>query len=536
MNSSRKELAGIMALTVSLMTACGVKAGKEEESEQKSGTPLSFGETTVKSQQINVSAGQALNLRYLLGGAALRLSEENGDSSRFEISVLDGEGKEVHYDRSGDGELNIALDAKKDETLTVLIRDNAGNDSVMEASQGEAMVDNNAKDSTVHRDVTLKAFVTFARQCKQVTADGSSTATFDAPAGSYYVQPFVFLGKVGEDQKVSLLADATVTLSHGNASMTLKRLADMDLENFREMSGLSKDDHILYTRAFYNQYFGAAGEMYTVDTFRKQGDCAAAPVLALGSDPGLAEVKLKVADASLSPNLDEEIVIRPTVQPPFSIYLTEDQKMADWTQCTYDPITGAPKTYNGDASTCKTLSVAQPPFVKLDYKMPSQVSSYGVTTASDPTRVIFYGHARAKEAVDAIIAQASELAAADNAELSLAGCLTNGGLVGVPLTEDKAFMPLAEMNVQVGDIVNLARRPGSYTGLTKFYQGNLNLSGSMSIPTCLPGASGACDSFKTVTFHLNDCRIKGDSGVAVGAIGDSFAYPDYFDLSGIITE
>jgi hypothetical protein len=479
-----------------------------------------------------LESGKA-SVRLNIAPKSLNLTDAS-NGNEIEISILDEAGEEISYQRiaAQDAEITVPDDAA---AASILIRDNSSGGIDLAAEEANQLVlPAVSSPDAIHADITLKAFVAFARQCRQLTPDGNSTTVVQAAAGHYFAQPFVFLGKVSSDRRVAPIATAKIAIVLEQQKQELVPISAMDLSHMKQFSSLSQQQHADYMRTFYSGYFGAAGELYTIPTFMKKGDCSAQPQFSLGSDPGIKTVLLSVEDLANEPVISESIPIRVTIQPAFNLYLGDDTKLNDWTQCTLNRRTGEPQTYNGDAATCKELSVSQPPYAKLDWAMPSEA---GVTSIeSDPTRLIFYGHAWSKEAVDAVIAQSDILTSDPKAMVELQGCTTNGGLVAVPLQDQGAKMPLRELNVQLGDVINMARRSGSYTALTKFYQGNVDMSGSLEIPTCIPGASSACDHFRTVTYVTKSCVIKADSGIAVGSISDSFVYPDYFELSGIITE
>jgi hypothetical protein len=109
-------------------------------------------------------------------------------------------------------------------------------------------------------------------------------------------------------------------------------------------------------------------------------------------------------------------------------------------------------------------------------------------------------------------------------------------MTSVPLSTDKTYMPLAEFNVSTGDVINLARRSGSYTALPELFQGNVDQSGSFEYTTCVPKGAASCEGFKTVNVTVGNCQVKADSGITTLSISDNFLYPGYFEMSGIITD
>jgi hypothetical protein len=220
------------------------------------------------------------------------------------------------------------------------------------------------------------------------------------------------------------------------------------------------------------------------------------------------------------------------------MYTQSDAKLEDYTQCTYSRTTGEPKPYNGDAATCKTFNLADPPYVTLDYQLPS---GGGLSASSDPTRIVFYGHSYPKAWYQALIENSEALISGDEDTVELPGCLNNGGMVAVPVTTEKTFMPLGEFNVHAataadggGDVINLARKAGSYTALTDFYQGNVDASGEIEYGACIPKGDESCHTTKVLKVKLASCSVKADSGITVTAVGDDMIYPSYFEMSGIV--
>ena len=510
-------------------------------------------------QQIQLVQGEAINLQYtfqnLQFNSKLKTKLNSGitassTSGDLEIILLDPNGIEVMFNR--DFNVNQLLESyipNSSGSYTVIIRDNSGtatetpspvvtnSNTGSTISGSDTVINTDQRTDSAFKDIVLKSFVSFSRTCKKLSDDGNTILSFTAPTNSYYIQPFVFLGKVDMTSKtVSSISTAQITITAGSTTLNLSKLSDIDYSIYRELGGLTQEDHLNYTKLFYQGYFGGAGELYTIDSFMYlHGDCANTPTFDLGLDPGLVQVHLNVTDSVN--NLNHNFNIRPTVSTSYTTYLSENNPISDWTQCTYDLLTGNPMTYNGDASSCKIFSLLTAPFVKLDSVLPSQQSSTTTTEVSDPTRLVFYGHSYQKAFRTYVAENASTLATDANPSISLTGCLNNGGIAAVPLKSDNtAVIPLQDFNAKVGDVINLARRPGRYTGLTEFYQGDVNISGSVVIPTCIPSGQSSCDTYKNITVVTDKCIIRADSSIISTSISDSYVYPSYFEMSGIISE
>jgi hypothetical protein len=531
------------------LSAKNEKKTDEENKESVSGkkdtnTPESVNEGGLKSgqtliQKVTLKKGIPFQSQFLLA-QKMSLAEDADKGNGVEISILEKDGSEKSYNREGLGSTTVEFDPPKDGEYTIAIRNNSINTAefAVEEQTGAKVVgeiEAAGKDAP-HKDIHLKAFVVFSKVCKKTKPDGSSVDSFTAPAGEYFVQPFVFLGKVDAARKVAPLSQASISIVSGDRTVNLKKLSDLELASYREFNSLSKAEHAEYTRLFYQGYFGAAGELYTVDTFRKGGDCEKAVSIPMDLNPGMTKVELVVNDSSVTPALLQKISIRPTVSVPFSMYENNETKLVDYTQCTISRTTAEPKTYNGDAQVCKEFSMKDSPFLKLDYELPSKAGQTGITADSDPTRILFYGHSHPKSWYQKLLDNSSALLSGETKSISLPGCLNNGGLISVPLKKERTELPLAEFNVALGDVVNLARRSGSYTGLVDFYQGNIDGSGELTVPACVPSATESCVGVRNIKVISEKCEIKADSGVAVTALSENMVYPDYFEMSGVVKE
>lgn len=502
------------------------------------GGELIAGPGDVLLQKIVVKAGQSFRAALKLSGAGFRLQGEDAPKDApFELSVLSENGTEVAYVREDESDPAIEFTAAEDGEITVTVKSNEDEavtveSATVEGAESAAPLQNaNDRSDAPFKDVLIKAVVAFGRTCK-VFNDAGSVDETKAESGKYFAQPFVFLGKVAKDKKVTPLSGATIELVSGETRLSLTKVEDFDRDVLSDHS-LPKDPDVVKT--FYQGYFGAAGEMYTTDTFLYGGDCAAAPQFDLGTDVGLADIQLVIKDASIEPAIDATFPVRATIAPAFSMYTSEGEKLKDYTQCTYDRLTGAPTTYNGDATECKTFSFADPPYITLDYLMPSGTAA-GVTSVSDPTRILFYGHAYAKAWYTTLIENSASIAKGETSTVSLPGCLNIGGMSAVPVSTTRTYMPLGEFNAVAGDVINLARRPGSYTALTDYWQGNVDTSGELEYTTCVPHDGATCDVYETLTVKMDSCTLKADSGISVMAVGDSFIYPAYFEMSGVIAD
>ena len=532
-----------------LLVACGNWVGNPKEKvEDQEGTSAgqlaTAGKGDMLLHRVSVKAGEPTAIQYnIQSGAGLALTA--AEKQDFEVSLIDASGEERIYSRETAGDTSISFTPDVDGDYTVLIKNNSGiaADVAIQETSGLA-TDDGVRNATVegtgvYKDVVFKAVVTFARNCKSYADGGNSVAVREAPAGSYFIQPFVFLGKVdGETKEVSPLSTASISIVSGDTVLELKKLSDFDLGVFREFGGLSKDQHVSYTRSFYSGYFGAAGEMYTTDTFRFGGDCAAAPVFALPKDVGLATIELKINDPTLEPALDARYPIRPTASAAFTMYEKEGKKLDNWDPCSYDAFTAIPYNYNDASLPCRQLSVLDAPFITLDYKLPSGYEMEGYSKASDPTRVLYYGYSLSKSYKKAVIDQQDKLRAGQTS-IALDACLNNGGIHAVPLdSEKKTYLPLGEFNARSGDLIQLARKTGSYTALTDFYQGNVSKNGTVDYASCIPNSAAhtSCDDFKIIQVNISNCTIKADSGISASSIGDNFIYPEYFEMSGEIVD
>jgi hypothetical protein len=402
-------------LTLAVLGGCSSWAGNpgddddEEPSEGNTNPPVGGGGTTLNValepgnamiQSFSIKGGTPFSAA--LGFGASLTGNDVDQSGPLEFSILGADGKEVAYDRSGlaspamefvpesDGDYLIAVKNNSDTTISGLTNTMSGVDTA------GTLINATARTGG-HADIAMKAVIVIARTCKQYANGGATTHSFSAPAGEYYVQPFVFFGQVGADKRVTPITSATIAVTQGDRKLQLKALPEFDLGVYCELSGMTKAQHEVYTRKFYQGYFGAAGEMYTNDTFLFGGDCSKSTTFPIGEDAGKSGLTLTVEDTSLTVPLAASYPVRPTISPSFSMYTSADVKLQDYTQCTYDRTTGEPVTYNGDAATCKEFSRQNAPYVTLDYLLPSAANPGVISTDSDPTRIAFYGHAHPKE-------------------------------------------------------------------------------------------------------------------------------------------
>jgi hypothetical protein len=475
---------------------------------------------TIVEQKLNVSdSSEPVTLSL---GMALAADDN------LSVSVLNPDGVEERFVFQSSGEFTFTPDAAGAYTI---LASSAGDniDTVATVTSGNAEAEapqaiepEGAADAP--RRLLVKAVVTFAKECKRYIDNGNAVATTTAPEGKYFAQPFVFLGRVGDNRKVTPVLDAKIALNGTGQSQELHRLDDFELAVFRQEGSLSKAEHIEHTRNFYQSYFGAGGEMYTVDTFRFGGDCTTAPTFSLDD----SELALSVSAGSYV----ETIELRGTENAVFSTYLGDGTRMTDWTQCTFNRLTGEPTPYNGDGE-CKELSIATPPSAKLDYKLPSG-KDLTDAASSDPTRLVFYGHGFSRAWYAALIENRETLASAAEPKLTLDRCLVVGGLVPLPLATEQTQLPLAAFNAAPGDIINVARRTGAYIGLPDLHQGLIDASGEITQATCIPSATETCAEFRRVKVQQNNCLVRADSGVTVLSASTSFIYPEYFELSGVV--
>lgn len=537
---------------VILLVGCGAWAGNpgdgdEEDNKQGPGDPvpidpqpnvLRLAQGDVLIQDVSLAEGAVLNAQMIFSPVT-SLWSSNADSTVIEVSLLDEKGQEVAYKRKGTDETVLNYTATAQGMYKIVVKSNTADsidlseNAITGADSAGTIEKANERNSALYADRVLKGLVVLARECRELDSQGN-IAIVAASDGRYFVQPIIFYGKVRSDKSVEPLYTATMSIRAGNDVIELVKLKDLPRSTFREFPALNDDEERAYVRQFYNGYFGAPGELYTVETFRKGGDCHKAATIALTGDVGANTITLDFADSEAAITLSVDL--RATVAPSFSTYEANDKRISDWTQCTYNRLTAEPTTYNGDATACKTFRYSDPPYVKLDYLLPSESSdgiAQGLTKASDPTRLLYYGHSYPKQWYQKLIAD-DILASGASQDVILDTCLSNGGLVAVPLDTQKTFLPLKEFNASENDIINLARRAGSYTALVNFFQGNVQSGGQYKVPACLPKDGQTCYAFRLLNVTTRSCSIKADSGISVSAISDSYVYPDFFEMSGII--
>lgn len=525
----------------SIVENSGQTSKSKDITDENNVSSLEKGQVFV--QRLQLAKAQKLSSQISPAREVLGLTDKQDVS--LEISIVDENGKELSYERDDLAGGDFEFIPPTSGVYDMIIRTNEKTlQDIPKVNNVGAMSESNivvAGQQSPLSNIILKGVVVLARKCVQLDQNANSQIVL-APSGRYFVQPMIFYGRVNDNKEVELLSSATMTIETKETMITLKNLQEMKRSQYRDIyfsnSSLTDDEERNLTRIFYQGYFGAAGELYTVETFRKGGICDPDnATIALSGDIGANDVSLRVIDQTLG--VDRVIQLRPTIQPSFSMYESNESKLSDWTQCSYDRQTGEPKTYNGDAKECKNLSLSDPPYVTLDYLLPSATSdgiASGLSALSDPTRILYYGHSYAKSWYQQLINHASELIDTKEPSVTIERCLYNGGLVAIPLQNERADLPLKEFNAQAGDVINLSKRSGSHTALLDFYQGDVSIDGQYQLASCIPGDSSDCEAYKQIMVKVQNCSIKADSAISVTSIADSFIYPDYFEISGVIVE
>jgi len=491
------------------------------------------------SQELSVNSGTSVTATYNATASSLQdfipaIVSGTDNNTKVEVSVVDPDGLEQTYLRNGDGSLSVNFTPSKTGTYRINFKNNSDRPiSLVNSGTTGGTVSgsvSSANSKAKFKDIFLKAYVGFSTRCNTF----SSTVT--AANGSFFVQPIVFLGRIGSGKKVTDISTATIKISYGATSITLQRLDEMNTNLYDNPNNPSnsipssdKTNKIKYIKSYYQSLFGAAGELYTIgDTFNKStgSTCSTASTLPLGtSNFGNSIVTLSIVDSTNG--VDESIKIRPVAS---SIDFGQFFKKADGTTfndfstCSYNSTTGSSE------SCAKSFSLTDPPYVQLS----SQALDTGV---SAPTRLLFFGANYPKSYYTQLITNSTALTNGSLKSITIDGCLNNGGINAVKLSAtEKIYIPLREFNLVKEDISQLKYIPGTYSHLKEFYQGNADLSGSVDLPVCIPSSGQACPTYKTITINSSKCRVKVDSGIIIGAFssaptwttGDNnyFIYPD----------
>lgn len=530
-----------------LLAACGTWVGNPKS--QTSGTPDAGGSTKVSLepgasawQLVKLDANGELGAEYDIAGAPNLavldpiLALVGIARQTFELSLSRADGLERLFQRTAELKASVRKRLDANAWARVQIRNSGTSAISLSAGSVSGVLEDKGfttTSSALHKDIALKAVMVFARECHQMGSDGNTKAVYP-PAGEAFIQPLVFFGKV-VGGKPELLSKAQISIEADGKSYPLKALPDLNYDVYREMGGLSQAQHVAYTRNFYQAYMGAVGEFYTTDTVRFAGDCSQAPHVKLQGDTGKTEVRLVVKDASVSPVVDESIIVRTAVNPPFSFYEAAGKKLQDYTQCTWNRGTGEPTTYNGDATACKEFSLGELPYLSLDYKLPSEEHPSLYSVESDPTRIMLYGYSMSKSFYKELMANADALISGASTSVILPACMTSGGSTNVPLSTEKTALPLYELNTRKGDVLNIASMAGRYNGLPEFFQGNADGAVELDFPTCIP-KNGDCQDWKVVRVKMGACTRKADSGVFATGLVNRFIYPGDFTTSGVIVD
>ena len=562
----------LVVLVLMLMLGCE----KKKNDGTATGNPVvsSAAKGDVFAHKLSVFAVGNVDLNYLAAsgsastaGSAKLAAQLNGN---VELSVLDSSGKEVYYNRFSSSSVAPSFAASETGSYTVLIKNNTSDSlNVSHASATGAKSDSSVElsnnlSTSIYNNITLKGFVSFGRQCR----DNLGSTTTTAPTGRYYVQPYIFMGKTSSSTSngttqysVSNIYDSTISITSGDTTINLKPLSASNVQNtgggipkaalsmYNEMGGVFANTNnwstdpvqfnmvLNFVRGFYNAFFGAAGELYTTETFHLNGSCANAQTIALDSDPGKTSISLKIVNSNLSTPIDLSIPIQASIEPAYNVKAADGQSFSDWTQCSTNRANGDPVPYNGSGS-CKNLSLATPPYLELTYLPSKDPSKTGITSASDPTRLIFFGYGTTGSFYKQLVQNNTAFNNKTMTSLSINNCLNNGGMLSVPLQSSGTNpIPISELNSQVGDVITLDKRSGKYTALTQFFQGNVTKNESIALNACVPDGTNSCNTSPVnITVNVSGCSYKADSGIAVGAINTNSVYPGWSALSGIIVQ
>lgn len=547
-----------MCLVIPLFFSCNLL--KKDDNKDDNLKLLLLGFLSLSDNDVNdgtymdldVTSGTAVSSNYnstastSVQGNLRALASGTDGQTKVEVSVIDPDGLEQSYLRNGDGSLSVNFTPNKSGRYRINFKNNADTAVSIRHSNtsgGSTSGDvSSANQSAKHRDIFLKGYVGFSTRC--TTFSTSVTAS----TGNFFVQPIIFLGKVGSGRKVSEISTATIKLSFNGTTLTLQRLEEMNTNLYdnpnnpsNSISTSDKANKIKFIKSYYQSLFGAAGDLYTIgDTFNKStgSTCSGASTLPLGSSNfGNSIVTLSVVDSTNG--IDETFKIRPVINgTDFGQYFkkADGTSFSDFSTCSYNTTTGSSEGCN------KSFSLENPPYVQLTSFTPD-------TSISAPTRLLFFGANYPKSFYTQLLTNSAALSDGSLKTLNIDGCLQNGGINAVKIaSSEKIYLPLREFNLRKDDISKLKYAPGTYTHLKNFYQGNADLSGSVDVPICLPSNGQACPNFKTITINSSKCRVKVDSGVIVGAFSSSptwtagdnnyFIYPDNLGggLSARITE
>ncbi|MDZ4724617.1 MAG: hypothetical protein SH817_00565 [Leptospira sp.] len=536
----------LLTLTLLLNMACGIFDKKENDDDLLKLLILGILSNTATSTndgsfiEMDVTSGNSVTSNY---NATASTSVQNNmralatgtdNQTKVEVSVVDPDGMEQSYLRNGDGSLSVAFTPSKSGRYRINFKNNSDtNVNINHSSTTGSTVSgnvSNANQSAQFGSIFLKGYVGFSTRCN--TFSSSVTAS----TGNFFVQPIIFLGKIGSDKKVTDISSATIKISYNNKSITLQRLDEMNTNLYDNPNNPSnsipssdKTNKLKYVKSYYQSLFGAAGELYTIgDTFNKSTGtvCSSESTLPLGtSNFGNSIVTLSINDTALG--INESFNIRPVTNgTDFGQYFkkSDGTSFSDFSTCSYNTTTGS-----SDACA-KTFSLKDPPYLQLTSFTPE-------TAVNAPTRLLFFGANLQKTFLTKLIENSSALTNGTMTSLTIDGCLNNGGINAVKIAaSEKVYLPLKEFNLSIGDISKLKYIPGSYTHLKKFYQGNADLSGQVDLPVCIPANGQSCPSFKTISIKSEKCKVKVDSGIIVGAFSSSpswtsgennyFIYPD----------
>lgn len=555
------KLIPLFALSVLVFEGCGSWAGSPKKGTAGKDTPTDGGgSTNVRSaalapgemvfHRITLKAGDKVTSKYALKGGSVGLALASDETAAAqEVSVLAPNGQEVKFLRPDNASLEIPVEAAQAGEYIIAVRNNSLQTLSVEAVEAQgASADKVQKangDQAKFKDFTLKATLMFSKYCttansKYMTAarDGNETTSsfqksVKAKDGYYFVQPIVFFGQVDAAKKVTARAAATIKVKAGGQEVLLKPITLLGSDTLNG-SGLTGDEAVAAVRAEYAGFLGAAGEMYTLDTFRKLGNCDTALALPLSADPGKDTVELVIEDSTASPAIAETVPVKVTVNSAITVYSTKQTQQSSWDLCSYNTNNAEAYNYSKGSGACQKFSIANPPSAKIA-QWASEIYPGVVSQASDPTRVLFYGRSLSRSFVKALVDNAANNETQASPAVSFSGCLYNGGLVSLPASTEQAYLPVGEFQFKAGDIFSLGTRLGSYTAMPQFYQGDVVADGSLQMARNIPIPDTKM-TWKKVTATWTGCKARADSGVFAAAIADYGIYPGDEGMYGVTEE
>ena len=495
-------------------------------SPKLTGTPTGNTATpgSTLNQNVQLQAGTPFSASYNVTevtALGTRSAVVTSGSAWVEISITNQDGVEVFYARydASTGTATVSYTPSVSGTYTISIKNNSQITlAVNRTSESGGTFEGTVEDANTlaaHGNTTFKVFTSFYNACW----NSVNTVYDPAPAGTLYFRAFAAIGTVNADKTVAD-SSATITVSDGTNTITLRTIREDLAAANPSATAEQLDQYANMMKFMFRAWFGIAGEVYITpgDGSLGSGSCSGLNVDA--ANPSAANITMRLQSGSI----DKTFPIRPTL----AANLSSNGPTAG---CNYNSTTLVPEYYDPNTTSylpCPTISRSAPPTISATLPAPAG-------SLNNPTRILLTGYSYSRAFMLLGNQMATDINNGTVTTYNLDGCLYNGGMLSVPIGTSVEF-PIAAFNVPDGDILSASGTTGVTTALNDFYQGQVDLSGSVTYPYYNPSSP---TGYTDVTINITNCSVAADSGIAVPSLTDITSVSngtagDYIWLGGVI--